>query len=101
MLKKIITPKEEIQFRKDGFDNKYLINEGSKSLGMFAICHNQEIPAQISSQEVGFYIIEGKMDIVLDDKIFNLTEGQLLIVPKQTAYTLKIIENTKFLSFRM
>lgn len=101
MFKKIIIPKEELQFRQDGFDNKYLINEGSRAIGLFAISKSQEIPAQISAQDVCFFIIEGNIEVMLDDKNFNMKEGELLLVPKQTAYTVKMIEDTKILTVRM
>ena len=101
MFKKIIAPLEELQYQKDGFDIKYLINEGSRAIGMFAITKNMEIPAQISAQDVFFYVLEGHLSIILDDKSFDMKSSEALLIPKMTAYTIKMTENAKFMTARL
>ena len=54
MFKKIINPKQELEYRQDGIDNKYLINEGSRAIGLFAMTKDQQVPAQLSMQDICF-----------------------------------------------
>lgn len=101
MFKKIIIPLEELQYRNDGFDNKYLINEGNRSISLFAITKGQEIPAQIAPNDICIYILEGSVEIGMDEKIFNMKSGELLLIPKASTYTIKITENAKLFIVRM
>ena len=57
MFKKIIVPKEELHYRNDSIENKYLINEGNRALGLFAATAQTVVPAQISPQDICFYAI--------------------------------------------
>lgn len=100
MFKKIIIPNEEIQYRQDSIDNKYLINEGNRALGIFAAAAGTVVPTQILPQDVCFYILEGKMDINTDDKTFCMKQGDLLLIPKTSAFNLNFIENAKVLTVR-
>lgn len=97
MFKKIFNPNEIINYRIDGIDNIYLINEGDRSIGLFALTKNQMIPAQINPQDICFYILEGNVELTMDEKMFNIKTGEMLIIPKSSAYTIKIQENTKIL----
>ena len=101
MFKKIIVPKEELHYRNDGIENKYLINEGNRALGIFAATAGTVVPTQISPQDVCFYVIEGRIEINTDDKKFEMEEGDLLLVPKTSAFTLNFLENTKILTARL
>lgn len=101
MYKKIICPSTDLHYRLDGFENIYLINEGDRSLSLFALPKNQKIPTQISPQNICFYIIEGNLEISMDEKVFDIKAGEMLLVPKTSAYTIKVIENTKTLIIRM
>lgn len=101
MFKKIIVPLEELQYRQDGIDNKYIINEGSRALGLFAGTAGLSIPAQISPQDICFFVLEGKMELSTDDKVFMLNAGELLLIPKTSAFTLNFVENSKVFTTRL
>ncbi len=101
MYKKIINPGQELEFRSDSIDNKYLINEGQRAIGLFAMTKEQQVPAQISMQDICFYVIEGTLQIKADEKTFLLEEGNLILIPKSCAYTLNVIDNVKILTVRL
>ena len=101
MFKKIINPKQELEYRQDSIDNKYLINEGIRAIGLFAMTKDQQVPAQLSMQDICFYVIEGILQINAEEKTFLLEEGNLLLIPKSCAYTLKVMENVKILTVRL
>ena len=101
MYKKIINPIAELNYRVDGIDNKYLINEGKRSLGMFAATQGIIVPSQITTGDLAFYILEGAMEIRLEDKIFTLKSGEMLLIPNSTAYSLNFTENAKIMTMRM
>ena len=101
MFKKIINPIESLQYKQGSIDNKYLINEGNRAIGIFAITSGTTIPAQISPQDVCFYVLEGKLNITTDNKIFEMQEGELILIPKTSAYTLNVNENCKVLTVRL
>lgn len=101
MFKKVFNPLEVLNYRLDGIDNMYLINEGDRSIGLFGMIKNQVIPAQINAQDICINVLEGEVEITMDDKIFNIKSGEILLIPKANAYTIKILENTKMLIIRM
>ena len=101
MFKKIINPIEDLRYQADSIENKYLINKGSKALGFFSAPKGFAIPAQIAQQDLFFYLFEGSIEIVIDDKVFLLKNSQLLLIPKMTAYNINIMENSKVLFVRL
>lgn len=101
MYKKIIVPLEELHYRVDGVENKYLISENNRSIGLFAVNKDYVIPAQIAPQDLCVYVFEGNIEIELDDKIFNMKKGELILVPKATVYTFKLVESSKLLIIRI
>lgn len=101
MFKKIINPIEMLEYRKDGIDNRYLINEGDRAIGIFAATAGAQIPTQISPQDICFYIIEGKMNLTTEDKTFELSEKEMLLIPKTSAFTLTFVENSKVFTTRL
>ena len=101
MYKKIINPGQELEFRSDSIDNKYLINEGQRAIGLFAMTKEQQVPAQISMQDICFYVIEGTLQIKAEEKTFLLEEGNLILIPKSCAYTLNVINKIKILTVRL
>ena len=101
MFKKIINPIDELNYRIDGIDNKYLINEGKRSLGIFAATKGVIVPSQLTISDICFYILEGSIEILMEDKTFVLKSGELLLIPDSTAYTLNFIENAKVIAIRM
>ncbi len=100
MFKKIIVPKEELHYRNDSIENKYLINEGNRALGIFAATAQTVVPAQISPQDICFYVIEGKIEVKTDDKAFQMKEQEMLLIPKTSAFTLNFLENSKIFTVR-
>lgn len=101
MFKKIINPIKELNYRQDGIDNKYLINEGNRAVGLFASTAEMIVPSQISPQDVLFFVLEGKIEISMDDKVFELKKGEMILIPKTSAFSIKFIENTKILTTRL
>ena len=99
--KKIITPIKEVDYRLDGIDNKYLINEGKRSLGVFAATKGVVVPTQIAAGEICFYILEGSLEILNDDKTFLLKAGDMLLIPHSCTYSLNFVENAKAIAIRM
>ncbi len=101
MFKKIITPVDELNYRVDGIDNKYLINEGNRALGLFAATTGTIVPTQISQQDVFFYVMEGVFNLKIDDRMFELKTGELILVPKTSSFTVSFPENAKILTARL
>lgn len=101
MFKKIIVPLEELHYRADGIENKYLLNEGARSIGLFAMNKGQQLPAQINPQDICIYALEGNFEIGMDDKIFNMKAGELILIPKTSAHTIKMIEDSKLFVVRL
>lgn len=101
MFKKIMKPIDELNYRSDGIDTKYILNEGERAIGMFAAAKNMIVPTQISPQNVSFFILEGTVEISLEDKYFVLHAGELLLIPKTSAYSIKFPEDAKALFMRL
>ena len=72
MFKKIINPNEELSYKLNSVDTRYLINEGDKSIGVFAATKDLSVPTQISPQNICFFVTEGEIQITVDDKVFDI-----------------------------
>lgn len=101
MFKKIINPNEELCYELNSIDTKYLINEGDKSIGLFSATKGLVVPAQISPQNICFYVTEGNLEIKLEDKVFSLQKNEMLLIPKTSAYTISFLEDSKAFFIRL
>ena len=101
MYKKIIKPTELIEYQKGSIDINYFINEGERALGVFAADRDILVPTQIAPKDVSFYILEGKISIKTEDKIFNLSAQEMLLLPKTTSYEITFLEKSKILLIRI
>ena len=52
MYKKIIIPKEELHYRLNSVDTRYIINEGDRAIGFFAATKDLVVPTQISPRDI-------------------------------------------------
>ena len=101
MYKKIIIPKEELHYRLNSVDTRYVINEGDRAIGFFAATKDMVVPTQISPSDVCFYVIEGNVQISIDDKIFELKNGEMIVVPKINSYKISFLEDSKAIFIRV
>lgn len=100
MFKKIIDPKDELNYRLDGIENKYLINEPNRAIGFFAATSGTIIPTQISTKDLCYYVIEGKVNIKMEDKSFEVQREEMILIPHASAYDINFNENAKVLFIR-
>ena len=101
MFKKIINPNEELCYKLNSVDTKYLINEGDKSIGLFSATKGLVVPTQISPQNICFYVTEGNIEIKLEDKNFSLKSNEMILIPKTSAYTINFLEDSKAFFIRL
>lgn len=95
MFKKIINPNEELSYKLNSVDTRYLINEGDKSIGIFAATKDLSVPTQISPQNICFFVTEGEIQITVDDKVFDIKQNEMILIPKTSAYTINFIQDSK------
>lgn len=101
VFKKIIDPKDELNYRLDSIDNKYLINEPNRAIGFFAATSGTIIPTQISTKDLCYYVIEGQLNINMDDKTFEIHQEEMILIPHSSAYDMNFSENAKVLFIRI
>lgn len=100
MYKKIINPKDELNFRLDSIENKYLINDSNRALGFFAATAGTIIPTQISSKDLCYYVMDGQININSEEKSFDLQKEELILIPHANPYNIHFKENAKVLFIR-
>lgn len=101
MFKKIISPKDELSYRLDSIDNKYLINEPNRAIGFFAATSGIIIPTQISTKDLCYYVIEGHLKINMDNKTFDIRKEEMILIPHSSAYDMTFSEDAKVLFIRI
>lgn len=101
MYKKIINPKEELKYRLNSVDTRYILNEGNRSIGIFSATKGVDVPTQISPQDICFLVLEGSINFSLEDKFFELKENELILIPKTSAYTIKFAKDSKAIFIRV
>lgn len=101
MYKKILNPKDELHYRLNSVDTRYVINEGDRAIGFFSAPKDIVVPTQIAPRDICFYIIEGVVQIAIEDKTFELKKEEMILIPKTNAYDIRFLDDSKAIFTRI
>ncbi len=93
----VIKLADAVDYEAGGVASKSLVQRESFTLTIMAFDKDARIASHSSTGDALVQILEGKAEIDIDGKIFNLCEGQSILMPAKTPHALRAIENFKMM----
>lgn len=88
---------DDLAFQGDSIIMKMLVQKESGNLLLFVLDKGQGLIEHAASSDAYVFIIEGKIDFTLFQKLHELKKGDLMNIPAKAAHTLIAKEKTKML----
>ncbi len=89
---------EIIEYVPNSVVSKTIIRKATGNINIFAIDKGETIAEKISPFDTFLQVIEGKAEVVIDEKSNVLQRGQAIIIPAHTSNIVKANERFKMIS---
>ncbi|MDD5195619.1 MAG: cupin domain-containing protein [Candidatus Omnitrophica bacterium] len=86
-----------IGYQKNSVVSQEIIAKSTGTVTLFSFDKGQGLSEHTAPFDAIVYILEGKAKIKLCGKVFHLTAGEMLIMPRGSAHSLKAVEKYKML----
>ena len=90
------TLKELVQYRKHQINSRHLSLGKDKDVVLLALAENESISSECSPTDKLLYVLEGTLEVILNNKSFVLQAEQCIIIPQNELHTLQAIGQCKF-----
>lgn len=77
---------------------KNIIKKDSGNVNLMSFDEGEELNEKLSRFDHFIQIIEGKAEILVNDKTYTLNSGQCIIIPANSQNTIKAVEKFKMIS---
>ena len=88
---------ELIDYKKESFVSRTLIDKNVGTVTLFAFDKVQGLSEHTTPYDALVYIFDGEAEIMISGKKFNLKKGQLIIMPANDPHALKTITKYKMM----
>ncbi len=95
--REVIKLADAVDYEKGGVASKSLVQRESFTLTIMAFDKDARISSHSSTGDALVQILEGKAEIDIDGKLYNLCEGQSILMPAKTPHALRAVENFKMM----
>lgn len=85
-------------YAPNGVIMKNIIKKASGNVNVISIDQGEELTEKLSRFDHFIQIIEGKAEILVNDKSYTLNSGQCIIIPANSKNTIKANEKFKMIS---
>ena len=75
--------------------SKEIIKKGTGAVTLFAFDEGQGLSEHTAPFDALVYVLEGKVEIIISGKAFNLTAGEMIIMPANDPHALKALKPFK------
>lgn len=93
-FKKIINLKNSVDYQTNSIVSQTIINKGNNSITLFAFDEGQDIASHSAPVDAVVQVIEGEVQITISGEVFDLKEGDVIIMPAGQPHALAA--KTKF-----
>lgn len=98
-MSKIINLKN-IEYTTDTTNRKIVFDNEQSSLTLFAFKAGTKREPHCDEKDEVTQIIEGLADVTIDDKVYRLKAGEMIVMPARIPHGLRAVEDTKMLLLR-
>lgn len=99
--KKIINLKNSIDYKENSIVSKTITANTNSSLTLFSFDAGQSIATHSAPVDAVIQVIEGEAEITISGEKFNLTEGNIILMPKGEPHALEAITKFKMALFKV
>ena len=92
-----MTLKDLVTYQKGSVVSRTMVDEGGGTVTVFAFDENQGLSEHTAPYDALVIVIDGKINVRISGKDFNLEEGQMIIMPANKPHALKAITKFKML----
>lgn len=89
--------KDMVHYQDNAVVSKTILKNQSGGLTIFAFDGGQELSTHTAPFDAVVYIIEGRVRITIDKDIYEIKEGEILLMPAHIPHALKALEKYKML----
>ena len=86
-----------LDYQEGSIVSRALIDKDIGSVTLFAFDKDQGLSEHTAPFDALVQVIDGKVDITISGKKFNLTKGQAIIMPANEPHALKALEKFKMM----
>jgi len=84
-----------VQYQKGAVVSRTIIKKETGSVTLFAFDKDQALSEHTAPFDALVCVIDGRAEIVIGGKIFDLKKGELIIMPANEPHSVKAAENFK------
>lgn len=99
--KKIVNLKESISYQENSIVSKTITSSNDSSLTLFAFDKEQAIDSHSAPVNAVVHAIEGEVEVTISGEKFNLSEGNIILMPKGEPHALKATTKFKMALFKV
>ncbi len=96
-LPEVLNLTKILQVQTGAVVSRTLINQKTGTVTMFAFDKNEGLSEHTAPYDASVYVIEGEMEITISSNSYELTAGDLIIMPANQPHALNAITPTKML----
>jgi quercetin dioxygenase-like cupin family protein len=89
---------EIIEYIPNSIVTKTIIRKTTGNVSVIAIDTGENLPEKISPYDTFVQIIDGKAEIIIDDRSIMLNTGEAIIIPAHTSHNVNANERFKMIS---
>jgi quercetin dioxygenase-like cupin family protein len=94
LIGKIFDPAELITYQDGSVVSRTIVFQKSGTITLFAFDINEGLSEHTAPFDAVAQVLDGKVEITIAGEVFNLEEGQMIIMPANRPHALKAL--TKF-----
>jgi len=94
---KILTFKDLVQYQNGSIVSRTIMDDKAGRITLFAFDLGQKLSPHTTPYDALIQIVEGVGEVVIDNKPFQLKEGESIIMPKNIMHSVNSTESFKML----
>jgi len=96
-MQKNVSLKDFVQYQNKAIVSREILKNENGTVTIFAFDKNQGLSEHKASFNALVYIIDGKANITISNKKYNLKKGEMIVMPANKIHSLKAPERFKML----
>jgi quercetin dioxygenase-like cupin family protein len=94
---KVFNFKNEVEYSDNGIISKRLLDKSVGNITLFSFDNGQRLSEHTAPFDAFIQVIEGKAEIVIDNKPFIVSEGESIIMPANIPHAVNAVERFKMI----
>lgn len=89
--------KQTVEYAAGAIVSKTIIKKETGNITLFAFDKGQELSEHTAPFDAMVYVMDGKVNITIEKKLFSLGQGDAIIMPANIPHALKAVEKFKMM----